>query len=258
MLPWDPLWRLRHVGYPVSPRGYRGLPAFASLSMAGSEGSAPRHHFDTRRLRQLLQLSDRLRSRTRHLDAPPAPFSAATLLSLAYPERIARRRDAGSGRYRLASGKGATLPRDDSLGNAPLLAVAQMDAGSREGRIWLALELSQEELEEAHGQRMETRTELYWDPAAEEVRARRIRCLDALELSSRETSSPTGPEVGRLLLDAIRTRGIGALALPKGAEQLLARVQLAASFDTGGAWPDLSEAALMKDLLDSTRKCNSI
>ena len=40
MLPWDPLWRLRHVGYPVSPRGYRGLPAFASLSMAGSDGSA--------------------------------------------------------------------------------------------------------------------------------------------------------------------------------------------------------------------------
>ena len=38
MLPWDPLWRLRHVGYPVSPRGYRGLPAFASLSMAGSVG----------------------------------------------------------------------------------------------------------------------------------------------------------------------------------------------------------------------------
>ena len=39
MLPWDPLWRLRHVGYPVSPRGYRGLPAFASLSMAGSVGA---------------------------------------------------------------------------------------------------------------------------------------------------------------------------------------------------------------------------
>ena len=35
MFPWDPLWRLRHVGYPVSPRGYQGLPAFASLSMAG-------------------------------------------------------------------------------------------------------------------------------------------------------------------------------------------------------------------------------
>ncbi len=37
MLPWDPLWRLRHVGHPVSPRGYRGLPAFASLSMADSD-----------------------------------------------------------------------------------------------------------------------------------------------------------------------------------------------------------------------------
>ena len=43
MLPWDPLWRLRHVGYPVSPRGYRGLPAFASLSMAGSKGALATH-----------------------------------------------------------------------------------------------------------------------------------------------------------------------------------------------------------------------
>ncbi|MET0090533.1 MAG: hypothetical protein ABW068_11060, partial [Candidatus Thiodiazotropha sp.] len=30
--------RLRHVGFPVSPRDYRGLPAFASLSLAGSDG----------------------------------------------------------------------------------------------------------------------------------------------------------------------------------------------------------------------------
>ena len=44
MLPWDPLWRLRHVGYPVSPRGYRGLPAFASLSMAGSARLQVLHH----------------------------------------------------------------------------------------------------------------------------------------------------------------------------------------------------------------------
>ncbi|MET0091314.1 MAG: hypothetical protein ABW068_15075, partial [Candidatus Thiodiazotropha sp.] len=29
--------RLRLVGFPVSPRDYRGLPAFASLSLAGSE-----------------------------------------------------------------------------------------------------------------------------------------------------------------------------------------------------------------------------
>ena len=50
MLPWDPLWRLRHVGYPVSPRGYRGLPAFASLSMAGSGGRIRRGNPWIRRL----------------------------------------------------------------------------------------------------------------------------------------------------------------------------------------------------------------
>ncbi len=37
------LWR---VGYPVSPRGYRGLPAFASLSMAGSENHRLPQHRD--------------------------------------------------------------------------------------------------------------------------------------------------------------------------------------------------------------------
>ena len=32
-----PLWRYAHDGQAVRPRGYWGLPAFASLSMAGSE-----------------------------------------------------------------------------------------------------------------------------------------------------------------------------------------------------------------------------
>ncbi len=57
MLPWDPLWRLQHVGYPVSPRGYRGLPAFASLSMAGSEGGP---HLDAIPFRTLLDGEDDL------------------------------------------------------------------------------------------------------------------------------------------------------------------------------------------------------
>ena len=55
MLPWDPLWRLRHVGCPVSPRGYWGLPAFASLSMAGSERLEPQLRKLLERKRELLK-----------------------------------------------------------------------------------------------------------------------------------------------------------------------------------------------------------
>ena len=34
---WHTCWHLRHVGHPVPPRGYWGLPAFASLSLGGRE-----------------------------------------------------------------------------------------------------------------------------------------------------------------------------------------------------------------------------
>jgi len=211
-------------------------------------GDTPDGRFDRHRLRRLLRLSDQLLERTRHLEASINSLSAAALLSLAYPERIAKRRDGTTSRYLLASGKGAELPPGDGLGNAGLLAVATLDAGSREGRIWMALELPPEDLESAHGRRMTSCTELYWDESAETVRTRSIRRLDALALSSRETTTPPGPEASRLLLEAIRTRGIEVLALPKTARQLLARVQLAASFEPASGWPDLGEDTLMNNL----------
>ena len=72
MLPWDPLWRLRHVGYPVSPRGYRGLPAFASLSMAGS-GCPTRHLHPSRE--QAFVAGDPSTTNTTRSTSPGWPFS---------------------------------------------------------------------------------------------------------------------------------------------------------------------------------------
>jgi len=54
--------------------------------------------------------------------------SAGGLLSLAYPDRIARRRGTPGGRYLLASGRGAVLPDGDPLANAP-----RRGAGGRPG-----------------------------------------------------------------------------------------------------------------------------
>ena len=51
MLALLPLWRCAHAGKAVSPRGSPGLPAIASLSMAGSE----RRKF--RRVKTLIQVN---------------------------------------------------------------------------------------------------------------------------------------------------------------------------------------------------------
>ncbi|MET0091840.1 MAG: iron-containing redox enzyme family protein, partial [Candidatus Thiodiazotropha sp.] len=58
--------RLRLVGFPVSPRDYRGLPAFASLSLAGSEGTS-------------IKLASEAAKNTRlSLDLPDSAFSYLT------------------------------------------------------------------------------------------------------------------------------------------------------------------------------------
>ena len=238
----DP-WR----GAPGEPR-----PVDIDLRLQAMEalrqGNTPDTRFDVHVLHRLLKLSDQLHSRAADLPPSSAHFSAASLLSFAYPERVAGKRDAPSGRYLLASGKGGILPPNDALQAAPFLAIGQMDAGSREGRIGLALELSRVELEAAHASRLEKLEELYWDKAGEKVRTRHLLRLGALELSSREVPTVPGDKVQRLLLEAIRYRGPTALALPRSVQQLRARVQLAATFDDTGAWPELSNQGLMKTL----------
>ncbi|MGB0498616.1 MAG: ATP-dependent helicase HrpB, partial [Rubricella sp.] len=68
--------------------------------------------------------------------------SAAGLLTLAYPDRIAQRRPGGEARYLLSGGKGAVLDSADALASADYLAVGDLDGDRREARIRAALPLS--------------------------------------------------------------------------------------------------------------------
>ncbi len=203
-------------------------------------------HLDRGLLQRVLKLSERLQRSVNSADQ--ADLSAAGLLSLAYPDRIALRRGDARARYQLASGRGATLPEHDPLAGSKLLAVAALDAGSREGRIWLALPLEEQQLEALHGHRIEEEEALTWDRTQQRVSAKAVRRLDALALSSRPLPRPHGEAATGLLLEAIREQGLGCLEWPDAVEQLLARVRLAARLDRKASWPDLSEQALLDGL----------
>ncbi|HXH04208.1 MAG TPA: ATP-dependent helicase HrpB, partial [Candidatus Competibacteraceae bacterium] len=124
----------------------------------------------------------------RQLLGEPRPVSAwqrgqpGLLLALAYPDRVAQRRDGESLHYRLANGRGARLAEHDPLAGRDWLAVAQLDAGQDEGRVFLAVELSLAELEDALAARLEERERVAWDARQQAVTAVRERCLDALVL----------------------------------------------------------------------------
>ncbi len=240
----DP-WRFRAgEGRPVD-LGLR-LQALENLQAGGGLSS----QWDQGACRRILKLSERLQRQCRDLPVPQTRLSPAALLSLAYPERVSRQRPGGHGRYLMVSGKGGILPPDDGLVVEEYLAVAEMDAGSREGRIWLALALDEAELRDVHAQHLRERQELAWDAAAERVRVRRILSLGAMELNAVEVPADDEAAVSACLLKALADRGLEALKWSEEARQLQARMELARSLDEQGAWPRVDDAWLLENLAD--------
>jgi ATP-dependent helicase HrpB len=200
-----------------------------------------------------LQRIDRAAAQLRRL-APAAPAGPAVAadpgacLALAYPDRVARCSDESGRRYLLRNGRAALLDEEDPLRGTPFLAVGLVDAGVREGRIGMAAALAEADLETLFADVIEQGREVRWDPAREEVVARRVRRLGAILLA--EEPVPLCPDDPVAEILCVRVRAAGLAAFFDDPVELRARVRLMARLDPGGDWPDLSEAALLDGLED--------
>jgi ATP-dependent helicase HrpB len=170
------------------------------------------------------------------------------LLSLAYPDRIGRRRGASGVRYLLSSGRGALLPEGDPLANAEFIVAPQLDAGQAEGRVHLAATLSVDELRALHGARIASGERVTWDAGRGMVRAEAVDRLGALILANRPLAAPDPAAVVAALCDGIRAAGIDALNWSLPARQLQARVAFLRRHDPAGDWPELGDDVLQDGL----------
>ncbi len=192
--------------------------------------------------RQLRSLAGVERERERE------DVSIGALVALAYPERVAQRRAASGGSYLLANGRGAKLTEEDPLAGSRYLAVASMDAGVREGRIFLAARLDREELEELFGERITASEQVHWDSGRRAVSARRELRLDALVLERKPLPQPAPERLLAILLEGIRREGADALPWSPSARDLQARVLCLRRWEPGAGWPDLSDPALLREM----------
>ncbi len=179
----------------------------------------------------------------------------AELLALAYPDRIAKCRGA-PGHYILANGRGARLDVTDPLSRAAFLVVAEMQGSAAATRILLAVATSEADVSRFAGDRIAELDELSFDRDAAAVRARRVRKLDAITLSSEpivlkdarvghDDSSET--DVARRLAGGIAALGLDRLPWTKTQLQLRDRVLFLRAAGHG-TWPDVSDAALSRDV----------
>jgi ATP-dependent helicase HrpB len=178
-------------------------------------------------------------SRTERIDES----ATGRLLALAYPERVAQRRDGTGDRYLLRNGSGAVLQDPGVLANAPYLAIADLDGRSPESRIYPAAALDLAEIEESFETDIVIKDVVAWDADAGVVLAVHREQLGAIVLHESPLRSLDEDAAAEVLLDAIR-RGMGLL-LPssRSSQHLRERVAFLRSLDP--EWPDFSESNLL-------------
>jgi ATP-dependent helicase HrpB len=168
------------------------------------------------------------------------------LLIAAYPERIAQQQGSHSERYKLSNGRIARLPDHDPLTREKWLCVAQLDAGSKEGKIFMAASVHEDDLLILAQQKDVVR----WDEEREMVVSLAEKRVGSLILESKPSKKNDEGLRVKVLLDVIRQQGLKWLAWDDEQEQWQNRVLSLKAWRPDEPWPDVSGQQLLDTLDD--------
>jgi len=180
-------------------------------------------------------------------------IDAGVLLAFAYPDRIARRRPAGEGRFTLANGRGAYFATPQGLARQEFIVAVDVDDAEREARILLAAPLTRAALLEHFADRILVRDTVEWYPREQAVLARHTLELDALLLDDKPLTPLPEEQALAAMVSGVRQLGIEALPWDRDTRELQARIAfvragLPVADGEAQAWPDLCDEALLSSL----------
>jgi ATP-dependent RNA helicase HrpB len=172
------------------------------------------------------------------------------LLAFAYPDRIAKRRSGSDARYQLTNGRGASFTSPDALAREEFIVAVDLDDRERDARILLAAPLRRTDLLEHFARELVERDEVHWDARAEAVIARRTVRLGELVLDDKPLQEVPPGAASAALLEGLRSLGLEALPWTDDSRDFAARSEFVRALGRAdlGDWPDLSDAALLRDL----------
>ncbi len=154
-------------------------------------------------------------------------ISAAGLLALAFPDRIAKRADKQGASWRSAGGRAFKLDDMSPLTSADWLVIAQAQGAAASARIFSAIAIAEAELFDLFAHQIAEKTHVFYDRAADRVSARRERRLGNIALSKGQDAAPDNDVAAQLLLDAVRQYGLALLPWGKLSSSLRTRGQYA-------------------------------
>lgn len=178
-----------------------------------------------------------------HTNTPP--LSPGECLALAFPDRIGKARKANSHQYLLSNGRAAALPQHDALSGTDCIVVGALDAGHRDGRIWLAAGIDELTLQNQFAEQLVSQREVLWDDQAQAVRAQKVVRLGALLLNQQVQALSAEDDPTPLLLNQVNKLGLSRFASYPALQQLQGKIALLRKHLPEQNWPDLSDQALL-------------
>lgn len=244
-LPLPP--RLGHMLVRAAEHGMAGTAAQIAVLLGerGLGGSDPDLELRLRRWRNergsRAENARRLAQRWAKLVGDDGTGDPAACVALAFPDRIAKRRDAGGEAWASAGGRGFRLDPASSLARAEWLAVAETQGIAAGARILSAAPIDPAMVETLFAGRIETKRSVGFDPATGRIETLRERRLGAIRLSGGPDSAASPAEIEHALLEGVREHGLDLLPWPEGARALRVRAVYAGN-------DMLSEERLLADL----------
>ena len=207
----------------------------------------PRWRAEVRRLRQ--------GSGPRRRSGATRSQGAASVVALAYPDRLARARGADAREYLTTGGTGVELSAGSRLRGSPWIAVADAvrGPGDRVARVRLAVPVDEDLAREAAAGWWHDDAVVAWE--AGDVVAERRERLGAIVLARRPLAHPDPAAVAAAVRDGLAAEGLGLLRWDDAATALRARLAFLHAA-RGDPWPAVDDEALLSRLdewLDLTR-----
>lgn len=178
-------------------------------------------------------------------DSAPVDSDIGKLLAEAYPERVARQLEKHGIRYKLPQGRVVRLPEHDGLMRNSWLAIAQLDSGSGEGKIFLAAPLLEEDLLF----RAEDKEFVVWDSERGIISTLEKR-IGNVVLSSRPISVISQESRIEVLIKTFQNEGLKLLSWNDEHRKWQARVMSLRRWRPDEPWPDVTEENLIRTAHD--------
>jgi len=168
-------------------------------------------------------------------------YETGLLLVYAYPERIAFARPGNNAQFQLSNGCYVMASHTDDLAHEPWLAVANMDAREKTGKIFIAAPLNPKDL----APMVKTTTNITWNIKNGGLTATNDLRIGSIILKSSPITNPDSKKVIEVICKTVEKNGSQLLNFNNKVQQWQNRVMSLKLWNPNDEWPDVSSPTLL-------------